>query len=287
MSIAVDYSYFLENKIKRNRKQKQMINRFFSLLKTAAFLMVLSLLFSSCISQKQIKYLQPSVNDTLNRSDFTHAAIADYRFNYGDNIYINIRSLDDKASAMFNSTSGSRTTNSYNDASIYLNSYTVDKDGDIDFPLIGKIKLVNLTQNEAVEKIQKAVDVYLKETTVIVKLVNFNITFVGEVKKPGEYKIYQDKISLFEAISLAGDISDYGNKKSVKLLRATNTGQKMVLLDLTSEDILESPYFYLKPNDVIYVEPLGSKQFGFATFPYSLLFSTISSVILIITFLRK
>jgi polysaccharide export outer membrane protein len=264
-----------------------MINTFYSLLKTAAFLIVLSLFFSSCISQKEIKYLQPSVDDAPNRSAFNNAAIADYRFNYGDNVYINIRSLDEKASDMFNSSSGGRTTSSYNDASIYLNSYTVDASGEIDFPLIGKIELVNLTQNEAADQIQKAVDVYLKETTVIVKLVNFNITFVGEVKKPGEYKVYQDKISLFEAISLAGDISDYGNKKSVKLLRSTNTGHEMILLDLTREDILESPYFYLKPNDVIYVEPLRSKQFGFSTFPYSLLFSTISSVILIITFLQK
>ena len=263
------------------------MNTFYSLLKTAAFLIVVSLFFSSCISQKEIKYLQPSVDESPNRAEFNNATIADYRFNYGDNVYINIRSLDDKASDMFNSSSGSRTTSSYNDASIYLNSYTVDANGDIDFPLIGKIKLVNLTQNEAVDEIQKAVDVYLKETTVIVKLVNFNITFVGEVKKPGEFKIYQDKISLFEAISLAGDISDYGNKKSVKLLRSTNTGHEMILLDLTREDILESPYFYLKPNDVIYVEPLRSKQFGFATLPYSLLFSTISSVILIITFLQK
>jgi len=265
----------------------QMINTFYSLLKTAALLVVLSLFFSSCISQKEIKYLQPSVDETPNRAEFNNATIADYRFNYGDNIYINIRSLDEKSSNMFNSSSGSRTTNSYNDASIYLNSYTVDANGEIDFPLIGKIKLINLTQNEAVDRIQKAVDVYLKETTVIVKLVNFNITFVGEVRNPGEYKIYQDKISLFEAISLAGDISDYGNKKAVKLLRSTNTGHEMILLDLTREDILESPYFYLKPNDVIYVEPLRSKQFGFATFPYSLLFSTISSAILIITFLRN
>ncbi len=264
-----------------------MINTFYSLLKTAALLVVLSLFFSSCISQKEIKYFQPSVDETPNRAEFNNAAISEYRFNYGDNIYINIRSLDEKASSMFNSSSGGRTTSSYNDASIYLNSYTVDTNGEIDFPLIGKIKLVNLTQNEAVKQIQKAVDVYLKETTVIVKLVNFNITFVGEIRKPGEYKIYQDKISLFEAISLAGDISDYGNKKSVKLLRSTNTGHEMILLDLTREDILESPYFYLKPNDIIYIEPLPSKQFGFATFPYSLLFSTISSVILIITFLRK
>lgn len=264
-----------------------MIKTPYSLTKASFFLLFIALIFSSCISQKEIKYLQPTLDNAANKSAFTRADMEAYRFNYGDNIYINIRSLDEESSNMFNSTSGNRTTTSYNDASIYLNSYTVDKNGEIDFPLIGKIKLVDLNQHEAVAKIQEMVDVYLKETTVVVKLVNFNITFVGEVKNPGEYKIYQDKVNIFEAISLAGDVSDYGNKKAVKLLRSTNEGHELVLLDLTSEEILESPYFYLKPNDVVYVEPLKSKQFGFATFPYALLFSTISSVILIITFLQK
>ncbi len=264
-----------------------MIKAISSYFKAGIFILFASLLFSSCISQKEIKYLQPKVEKTANRKDFTRAKVENYRFNYGDNIYINIRSLDEKSNAMFNPSSASRTTVSYNDAGIYLNSYTIDINGNVNFPLIGNIKLVSLTQQEAIDKIQKAVDVYLKETTVVVKLVNFNITFVGEVRKPGEYKIYQDKINIFEAISLAGDISDYGNKKAVKLLRSTNSGHKLISIDLTKEDLLESPYFYLKPNDVIYIEPLPSKQFGFATFPYSLLFSTISSVILIITFLRK
>ncbi|HAG16745.1 MAG TPA: hypothetical protein DCG69_09560 [Bacteroidales bacterium] len=259
----------------------------YALSKTVFGFLAIGLFFSSCISQKEIKYLQPNSPNELNKSEFTHSKILDYRFNYGDNAYINIRSLDEKSNEMFNSSSGNRTTTSYNDASIYLNSYTIDQNGEINFPLIGKITLVGLTQQEAVEKIQAAVDVYLKETTVVVKLVNFNITFVGEVRNPGEYKIYQDKINLFEAIALAGDVSDYANKKAVKLLRSTGTGHQMILLDLTSQSILESPYFYLKPNDVIYIEPLPSKQYGFATFPYSLLFSTISSVILIITFLRK
>jgi len=268
-------------------KTKPMIKRYSSFLKTGLFLLGISLFFSSCISQKEIKYLQPKADSLTNQTMFERAPIKNYRFNYGDNIYINIRSLDEKSSELFNPASSTRTATSYNDASIYLNSYTVDTYGDISFPLIGKIHLLGLTQQEAIDKIQAAVDVYLKETTVIVKLVNFNITFVGEVKNPGEYKVYQDKINLFEAISLAGDISDYGNKKNIKLLRTTKTGHEMITLDLTSENILESPYFYLKPNDVVYIEPLPGKQFGFASFPYSLLFSTISSVILILTFLRK
>jgi polysaccharide export outer membrane protein len=126
----------------------------------------------------------------------------------------------------------------------------------------------------------------LKETTIIVKLVNFNITFVGEVRRPGEYKIYQDKINIFEAVSMAGDITDYGNRNEVKLMRMTDEGIALHIIDLTREDILESPYYYLKPNDVIYIEPLKGKQFAFATFPYALLFSTITTAIVLLTFLQ-
>ncbi len=93
------------------------------LLKNGLFLIVIALFFSSCISQKEIKYLQPASKKGANKSEFNRAAIQEYRFNYGDNAYINIRSLDEKSNEMFNSSSGNRTTTSYNDASIYLNSY--------------------------------------------------------------------------------------------------------------------------------------------------------------------
>lgn len=85
---------------------------------------------------------------------------------------------------------------------------------------------------------------------------------------------------------MAGDITDYGNRNEVKLMRKTDDGTALHIIDLTREDILESPYFYLKPNDVIYIEPLKGKQFAFSTFPYALLFSTITTVIVLLTFLQ-
>jgi polysaccharide export outer membrane protein len=174
----------------------------------------------------------------------------------------------------------------YSDAGIYLNSYNVDQDGNIIFPFVGPINVIGLTLNQAQEKMAVILNEYLKETTIIVKLVNYNVTFVGEVKKPGEYKIYQDNINIFEAIAMAGDITDYGNRNEVKLMRKTDDGTALHIIDLTREDILESPYFYLKPNDVIYIEPLKGKQFAFSTFPYALLFSTITTVIVLLTFLQ-
>lgn len=228
--------------------------------------------------------MQPIHEDSTNRSEFTYAAYQDYHLSVGDNLYIKVRSLDESSNNFFNNMGDENRTSGYNDASIYLNSYTVDPQGNIVFPFIGPVQVLGKTLDETREIIENIMNEYLKETTIIVKLVNFNITFVGEVRRPGEYKIYQDKINIFEAISAAGDITDYGNRNEVKLLRTSDNGTEMHILDLTKENIIESPYYFLKPNDVIYVEPLKGKQFAFSTFPYALIFSTITTLIVLLTF---
>jgi len=247
-------------------------------------ILVVLIIFSSCIPQKKIKYMQPMNEDSTNRSEFTYAAYQDYHLSIGDNLYIKVRSLDESSNNFFNNMGEENRTSGYNDASIYLNSYTVDPGGNIVFPFIGPVQVLGKTVDETRGIIEEIMNEYLKETTIIVKLVNFNITFVGEVRRPGEYKIYQDKINIFEAISNAGDITDYGNRNEVKLLRTTDEGTQLHVLDLTKENIIESPYYFLKPNDVIYVEPLKGKQFAFSTFPYALIFSTITTLIVLLTY---
>jgi len=263
-----------------------MKRKLFYSLSTGLKILAILVFFSSCISQKKIKYMQPAHEDSTNRAVFQTPAYQEYHLGVGDNLYINVRSLDQKSNDFFNKNGNDNRSSNYNDASIYLNSYTVDPQGDISFPFIGPIHVIGLTTDQTKEKIQEVMDEYLKETTIIVKLVNFNITFIGEVRRPGEYKIYQDKINIFEAVSMAGDITDYGNRNEVKLMRMTDEGIALHIIDLTREDILESPYYYLKPNDVVYIEPLKGKQFAFATFPYALLFSTITTVIVLLTFLQ-
>jgi len=248
-------------------------------------ILAILILFSSCIPQKKIKYMQPAHEDSTNRALFQTPEFQEYHLGVGDNLHIKVQSLDEKSNEFFNREKNNRNSG-YNDASIYLESYSVDKQGNIFFPFIGPVYVLGLTVDQAKLEIEKVMDKYLKKTTIVVKLVNFNITFVGEIRRPGEYKIYQDRINIFQAISLAGDISDYGNRNEVKLMRMTDDGMAVHILDLTREDILESPYFYLKPNDIIYIEPLKGKQFAFATFPYALLFSTITTVIVLLTFLQ-
>ncbi|HFB62057.1 MAG TPA: hypothetical protein ENJ69_03640 [Bacteroidetes bacterium] len=144
-----------------------------------------------------------------------------------------------------------------------------------------------MTVAQVRDTIQQKLGQYLKESVVIVKLVNFNITLLGEVRRPGQYKIYQNNINLFEAVSMAGDLSDFAKRSDVTIIRQSKEGSKVLHVDMTKKDLLSSPYFYLKPNDIVYVPPLKGKQFSFATFPYGVVFSALSTALLLISFFKK
>ena len=165
--------------------------------------------------------------------------------------------------------------------------YTLDEEGRIELPLVGKIDLLNLTVDEAKERLQTALDKYINQTTIIVKLSNFNLTVLGEVNRPGMYKVYQSQINLFEAISLAGNMTNFANKEDVKIIRQTDNGSEILTVDMGVADILASPYYYLKPNDIIYVEPLKIKQWGFTTFPYSTVISIVSLAVTLWALFKK
>ncbi|MDZ7742786.1 MAG: polysaccharide biosynthesis/export family protein [Bacteroidota bacterium] len=244
-----------------------------------------AVLFSSCVPQKKIKYLQ--LQEAAGQKDsFSNERKIEYKIQPGDNLYIKVVSIDEKTSALFN-TSDIRSSYAMNtDAGIYLNSYTVSENGNVDFPLIGSVEVKNLTVAEVKDKLQLTLNEYLKESVVIVKMVNFYVTMLGEVRRPGEYKIYQDELNIFEAISLAGDLTDFANRNEVKLIRQTKDGSKVIGIDMTDADILASDYYYMMPNDIIYVEPLKGKQFTFANFPYGIIFSAISTTLLLINYFK-
>ena len=150
-------------------------------------------------------------------------------------------------------------------------------------PLTGKIELKNLTVNQAKEKMQNEVNKFMTQTTLIVKLSNFNLSILGEVNKPGMYKVYQSQINLLEAIAMAGNMTNFAKNEEVKIVRQTDNGSEIVTVDLGSADILSSPYYYLKPNDIVYVEPLKMKQWGFTAFPYSTVLSVVSVALTTVT----
>ena len=263
-----------------------MKNRYIHYSRSLVQLSLILLIFASCVPQKKIKYLQ-----TLQAQDTTDAYInkrpLDYKIQPYDNLYIRIFSLDEKTFMFFNMVSGASNVNVYtSDASIYLNSYSVDKDGYIDFPIVGEVNVRDLTVEQVKNVLQKKVDEYLTETMVVVKMVNFNITILGEVRSPGQIKIYQDEINIFEALSMAGDLTDFANRNKIALVRQTPNGSKVHYLNLTKANIMSSEYFYMMPNDILYASPLGIKQWGFAVFPYALIFSAISTALLLINYFK-
>lgn len=241
---------------------------------------VFALLLSSCIPQKKMLYMQVR-NDTDTLSTFNNERKIDYRVQPGDNIYIRVVSLDEQTTMLLNPLGS---TNSVNDASIYLNSYTVEEDGYLDFPLAGKIFVKNMNIGEVKAELTVELKEYLKELVVIVKLVNFNITMLGEVRNPGQYKVYQTSINLFEAVSMASDLTDFANRNKIAIIRQTKTGSEVTFVDITKRDILASDMYYLQPNDIVYVQPVKGKQFTFANFPYAVIFGFISTTLLLLNY---
>lgn len=241
---------------------------------------VFALLLSSCIPQKKMLYMQVR-DDTDTLSTFNNERKIDYRVQPGDNIYIRVVSLDEQTTMLLNPLGS---TNSVTDASIYLNSYTVEEDGYLDFPLAGKIFVKNMNIEEIKAELNVELKEYLKELVVIVKLVNFNITMLGEVRNPGQYKVYQTSINLFEAVSMANDLTDFANRNKIAIIRQTKTGSEVTFVDITKRDILASDMYYLQPNDIVYVQPVKGKQFTFANFPYAVIFGFISTTLLLLNY---
>lgn len=246
------------------------------------------LVFSSCVPQKKMLLLKEMemANETTS-VEYRNERTLNYKIQPGDNLFIRATNIiDEKTSVLLN---GGETRGNYltSDASIYLNSYTVNKEGYIDYPLTGLVEVKNLTVEEAKERLQNELSKYVKETALMVKLSNFDLTILGEVTRPGKYKIYQSEIGILEALALAGNVTNFAKTSSVKLVRRSDNGSEIITLNIGDADILSSPYYYLKPNDILYIEPLRIKQWGFTTFPYSTVLSIISLGVTMVTLYKK
>ncbi|RLD53054.1 MAG: hypothetical protein DRJ05_16895 [Bacteroidetes bacterium] len=247
----------------------------YKLIVKALFLFAFALaLFSSCVPMKKQIYLQ-SKDDSTKSEYVNNNKYLDYKLQPGNNLFVQIVSASTDASEYFNAGYGS-SGNIYYDAAIYLNSYSVNDSGFVELPFIGEIYVKGLTIDEVKTKVQGIIGKYLKKTMVLVKLVNYNISIVGEVRRPGQYKIYQDRINIFEVLSMSGDMTTYAKREEVVIVRHTENGSKMHRVDILSDKILESEFYYIMPDDIIYVQPIKGKNFAFSAFPYTLVISSIS-----------
>jgi polysaccharide export outer membrane protein len=195
-----------------------------------------------------------------------------------DKLYIKVLSIDPNTSQIFNTTEEMR----YGDNSTV--GYLVDELGNITFPFVGKINVGSLTTFQAGEKIQKALNDYVSNTSVIVKYIDNKVTVMGEVRNQGVFPFSQDKLTIYEAIGLGGGMTPYGNRKNVILVR--NEGEKIMhyRLNLSDSKIAGRDTYYVLPNDVIVVEPLKTISTSYTNVTYTTILSSITTLIAVLLF---
>ena len=223
---------------------------------------ILALLVSSCASQKRAWYLQDA-------NPFTPEQIAEsgqIRIKPLDRLTVVVNSKDPELAVPFNSsTSLSSVTGvaSYSSATNQsLQIRTVDENGMLDMPVIGKIDCKGKTRSELAQAIaDKIVEGgYINDPSVNVQFADMKISVIGEVARPGFYDVTRDKVSIFDALAMAGDMTIYGVRDNVKLIREDESGKREIInLDLNNAGIVTSPYYYLKQNDILYVTPNETK----------------------------
>lgn len=166
-----------------------------------------------------------------------------------------------------------------------LYTYLVDEEGNINFPVLGKVRAAGLTRQELAKKMEDMISKYVDSPLVNVQLLNFRITMMGDISRPGSYTIKTDRVSVIDAIGLAGDLQLTANRKNILIIRDNQGIKETHRLDITDPAIFASPYFYLKQNDIVYVEPIKIKQRSRTSsdrsFTMSVLTSLISSVSII------
>jgi polysaccharide export outer membrane protein len=227
-------------------------------------LLIISVLFSSCISTQDLIYLQKKNNS---QEDASIAVVESkpYRLQTNDVLSITIKAIDPKLVAMF-SPSNDGSAGGKSESGLYFDGFTVDDHGNIRIPILGELNVIGYTLDEIRVRVEKQLlaEYFNKEANIFVtvRLAGLRYTINGEIGGPGTKTLFQDNVTIMEAIANSGDITITGNRKAVTIMRKTPTGVQMQDLDLTDINVMKSPYYYLQPNDYIYVKPLKQKTWG-------------------------
>ena len=251
--------------------------------KNAKYILLIFVLIAmfSCTPRKDLIYFNKGISDL---KDERKNILNDYKLRSGDLLYVKVQTMDEKTYRLFNfEWVGGAAKNEY---SVFIDSYSISDSGCIQIPIIGEVYLKDLTLDESQKKLQQCIDAYLLDAIVNIKLINFKITILGEVNKPGTYKIHDNSITVLEALSIAGDMTVWGNRKNIMILRKSENSV-FEYLDITNVNVINSDFFYLKPDDVIYIQPNFSKTLGFKEFPFSILFSSITTIIVLLRFFEQ
>jgi len=249
------------------------------------FLIIFSLLtLASCRSSKDYIFLKDAANEEIIKS--IPPQTFDHNLKNGDILYVSIKSNNPEVNMLFNPEKNMEVGgfDSYQKFTTpngaYLYGYEIDEDGNIKLPMLGKIRVSGIPLSQVETVVQKKADEFLKDAIVKVKLLNYKVTVLGEVRNPGDYYNYNNTITVLQALAMANGITDYATIKKVLVVRPLPEGNKSYLLDLTSKDIYLSDAFYLKPNDYVIVQPDKNKFWAVNGQAISLILSSISILLL-------
>lgn len=267
--------------------------RYMSLTILAAILVA----FSSCVSNEKIIYLQnQSNNSALADGELINYELAEYRLQVNDLIELQVLTLDVLMKNGF----------SFSDPTVmaqmpmqmgqgggdiyYMTGYPVNNNGNIRLPILGEVKVINLTIDEVRLLVEEELKRFIKqEFFVQVKFGGIRYSALGEVRKPGKYVVLQDRMTIFEALANAGDITPIGKRDEVMIIRQYPEGSRIFKVNLLDRDIVNSQFYFVQPNDQIYVEPLKVREIGAgenAAQSLSLVISTFTFIALLLNFLK-
>ncbi len=261
---------------------KTLFVRFHKYLNISGLVILLGFL-SSCVTHRNLEYLK---NKNKNVIAFKEAQLPDYRLKPNDGLYIQIKSLDEAAANVFSNNMQDNYVGSLQPYGASLVSYTIDKDGYLILPIVGKILVKDKTVPEVSAMLKDSFSHILNQPIVSVKLVNRFVSVIGEVKNPGNFSYSQEKFTIYDALGLAGDITDYGNRGKIILVRNENGENVRINLNLNKSEVLSSSYYYLRPNDIVYVMPLRKKFWGLSQFPYGTILSALTTGLLFYSIIK-
>lgn len=239
------------------------------MIKQFKYLIIISLVslaISSCVTNKKYIYLQDKGHTSKDSSGFLKVVTTDYRLQKKDILYISLSTEDERMNKVFVPGVGVATPTVQNQYSVgtlfYYIGFTINDSGCVELPYVGNIHVEGLTLEFAKLKLESELKKYFKVFHLQVKIAEFKFSVLGFVNRPGQYFFQQNKVNIFEAISLAGDLQNMAKRFELQLIRQYPEGTRIHVLDLTDQNIINSPYYFLQPNDVLYVVPLKGREIG-------------------------
>lgn len=243
---------------------------------------LLILLFSSCASKKNLVYFQPDSVELRTLYEMNAPKLQP-----GDILAISVTADDVRATQPFNQISPYN-TGTLQSTNPFIPTYAIDANGEIDFPKVGKIKLAGKTRTQAMDLLRQEVGRYIVEPGISMVVQNFRVTVLGEVTRPGTFTIENDRLTIMEALGLAGDMTIYGERNNVLVIREQDGRKEEFRLDLTKRATMNSPAYYLTQNDVVYVEPNGARvQNSKYTATTSIFVSVVGLIITVVSVLTR